>query len=86
LICEQHLGAEHPDTAKSLNNLALLYWDQGKYEQAKPLFQRALSLREQPETEKTRRTYAAFLRLLERDESAKVAETSDKPSAEEGCE
>jgi tetratricopeptide (TPR) repeat protein len=30
----------------SLNNLALLYWNQGKYEQAEPLFQRALETRE----------------------------------------
>lgn len=29
------LGAEHPSIAKSLNNLAIIYEDQGKYEQAK---------------------------------------------------
>ncbi len=38
---------EHPDTATSLNNLALLYDSQGKYEQAEPLYQRALHIREQ---------------------------------------
>jgi tetratricopeptide (TPR) repeat protein len=47
LICEQQLGAEHPDTASSLNNLAGLYQAQGKYEQAEPLYQRALLIREQ---------------------------------------
>lgn len=46
MIREQHLGAEHLDTARTLNELALLYWQQGKYEQAEPLYQRALSIRE----------------------------------------
>lgn len=46
-ICEQQLGASHPDTATSLNNLALLYHEQDKYAEAEPLFQRALAIREQ---------------------------------------
>jgi len=37
-ICEQVLGPEHPDILGSLNNLALLYRKQGKYEQAEPLY------------------------------------------------
>ena len=45
-IREQALGADHPDTATSLNNLATLYQYQGKYEQAEPLLQRALTIRE----------------------------------------
>jgi len=36
-ICEEQLGPTHPRTASSLNSLALLYWNQGKYEQAEPL-------------------------------------------------
>jgi tetratricopeptide (TPR) repeat protein len=40
------LGPEHTDTATSLNNLALLYKNQGKYEQAEPLIKRALAIRE----------------------------------------
>ncbi len=40
------LGEEHPDTALSLNNLAMLYQDQGKYEQAEPLLQQALAMRQ----------------------------------------
>ena len=36
-IRERVLGAEHPDTASSLNNLAILYAKQGKYEKAEPL-------------------------------------------------
>ncbi len=46
-IYEQQLGAEHPDTATSMNNLASLYQDQGKYSEAEPLYQRALAIREQ---------------------------------------
>ena len=43
----QELGPDHPDTAESLNNLAILYFYQGKYEQAEPLYQRALAIYEQ---------------------------------------
>jgi tetratricopeptide (TPR) repeat protein len=46
-IREQQLGALHPNTAFSLNNLALLYDDQGKDEQAEPLVVRALAIYEQ---------------------------------------
>ena len=46
-IREQQLGPDHPDTASSLNNLALLYSNQGKYEQAEPLYQHALAICEQ---------------------------------------
>ena len=46
-IREQQLGATHPDTATSLNNLAALYQSQGKYAEAEPLYQRALAIREQ---------------------------------------
>ena len=37
----------HPDTAISLNNLALLYKEQGKYDDAEPLYKRALAVREE---------------------------------------
>ncbi len=33
-IWEKALGPEHPDVARSLNNLAMVYTDQGKYEEA----------------------------------------------------
>jgi tetratricopeptide (TPR) repeat protein len=45
-IDERALGAEHPDTAASLNNLAVLYYDQAQYNDAEPLFRRALAIRE----------------------------------------
>src|SRR5437588_5894880 len=43
----QVLMPQQPDTAQSLNNLAELYRAQGNYEQAEPLYQRALAIREQ---------------------------------------
>ena len=45
-IRERVLGAEHPDVAMSLNNLAALYDQQGRYSEAEPLFNGALSIRE----------------------------------------
>jgi len=39
------LGASHPDTLRSTNNMANLYYSQGKYDKAKPLFVECLSLR-----------------------------------------
>jgi tetratricopeptide (TPR) repeat protein len=40
------LGPEHPDTLGSVNNLAALYYSQGRYAEAEPLFQRGLRDRE----------------------------------------
>ena len=45
-IREKALGPEHPHTAMSLNNLALLLRDQGDFAGARPLFERALAIRE----------------------------------------
>ena len=45
-IYEQVLGPEHPDTATSLNNLALLLEAQGDLAGAQPLFERALAIDE----------------------------------------
>jgi tetratricopeptide (TPR) repeat protein len=44
---EQRLGANHPDTASSLNNLAYLYSSIGNYPAALPLSERALQIWEQ---------------------------------------
>ncbi|KKI98295.1 tetratricopeptide repeat family protein, partial [Prochlorothrix hollandica PCC 9006 = CALU 1027] len=46
-IREQELGANHPDTAQGLNNLALLYYSMGRYEEALPLYRRSLAICEQ---------------------------------------
>ncbi|WP_395091363.1 tetratricopeptide repeat protein [Armatimonas sp.] len=43
-IRETSPGANHPDTAESLNNLGALYRIQGNYAAALPLFERALSI------------------------------------------
>ena len=40
-------GPDHPDVAQSLNNLATLYHDQGKYAEAEALYFRALAIREE---------------------------------------
>ncbi|MCZ6661119.1 MAG: tetratricopeptide repeat protein, partial [bacterium] len=45
-INEKTLGTDHPDVALSLNNLALLYFAQGQYAQAEPLYNRALGILE----------------------------------------
>jgi tetratricopeptide (TPR) repeat protein len=45
-IAEKALGPEHPDTALSLNNLALLLKDQGDLAGARPLNERALAIYE----------------------------------------
>ena len=42
----RNLGLEHHAVATSLNNLALLYSNQGQYAQAEPLYQRALEIQE----------------------------------------
>jgi tetratricopeptide (TPR) repeat protein len=43
-IRESELGANHPDTAESLSNLAELYRVQGRYEEAEPLMLRVLDI------------------------------------------
>ncbi len=79
-IREKVWGPEHPDTATSLNNLAGLYRDQSKYEQAEPLCVRALAIKEQqlgpehPNTQQVRQNYSTLLRAMSRDEEAKQLE------------
>ncbi|MDW8373922.1 MAG: CHAT domain-containing protein, partial [Planctomycetota bacterium] len=43
-ILEKALGAEHPDVATSLNNLAELYGVMGENAKAQPLFERSLAI------------------------------------------
>ena len=45
-IREKALGANHPDVGQTLNNLANVYRDQGKYREAEELHKRALAIRE----------------------------------------
>jgi len=61
---ERAQGPDHPDTAASLYNLALLHQAQGNPAAARPLFERALAIRERivgpdhPDTVATRRALA----------------------------
>jgi tetratricopeptide (TPR) repeat protein len=43
---EKALGADHPDVATTLHNLANVYQKAGKYDDAEPLYLRAISIRE----------------------------------------
>jgi tetratricopeptide (TPR) repeat protein len=67
-ICEKALGPEHPDTAQSLNALALLLQVQGDFAAARPLHERALAIRENalgPEHRDTASTLNDLAILLE---------------------
>lgn len=41
---ESKLGAEHPEMAKSLSTVAMMYQSEGSYSYAEPLYQRALAI------------------------------------------
>jgi tetratricopeptide (TPR) repeat protein/transcriptional regulator with XRE-family HTH domain len=45
-IRERAFGADHPDTAASLNGLAALLWNQGELAAARSRYERALAIRE----------------------------------------
>ncbi|MFM6519251.1 MAG: tetratricopeptide repeat protein, partial [Microcystis panniformis] len=47
IVSEKRLGENHPYVATSLNNLAGLYYNQGRYTEAERLFIRARSIYEQ---------------------------------------
>ena len=84
-MSEQEQGAEHLDIARDATTLAYLYRKQGKYEQAEPLYQRALAIREQqlgpehPSTQITQGNYASLLRAMGRDAEAVALETNRMP-------
>ncbi len=69
-------GDEDTRLATSLNNLALLYSEQGKYAEAEPLARRALEIWEEalgpehPNVAKSLENYAALLREMDRNEEA----------------
>ena len=43
-IAEENVGPDHPYVAISLNNLALLYSNEGEYAKAEPLYNRSLAI------------------------------------------
>jgi tetratricopeptide (TPR) repeat protein len=65
-IYEKALGPDHPNTVNSLNNLAVLYNTQDKYDLAEPLYKRALAINEKalgpdhPETAASLKNLAAL--------------------------
>ena len=73
---ENALGPDHPDVAQNLNNLAMLYDSQGLYEEAEPLYQRALAIREKalgpehPNVATSLEDYADLLRETNRESEA----------------
>jgi tetratricopeptide (TPR) repeat protein len=62
--------------AKSLNDLALLYYDQAQYAKAEPLYQRVLAIREKaldpqhPDVAGSLEDYALLLRKMDRSHEA----------------
>src|SRR6266487_1413836 len=69
-IRQKVLEAHHPDIARTLNDLGLLYLNSGKYKQAKPLLQDALAVRQQvlgeghPDVAQTLYNLASLYRTL----------------------
>ena len=46
-IWEKQLGSDHPDVARSLNNIAGLYDSQGNNGSAEPLYRRSIEIAEE---------------------------------------
>ncbi len=78
------LGPDHPEVAASLNNLAGLYYKQGKYAKAEPLQKRALAIREKalgpehPQVATSLENYAPLLRKTGRTTEAAKLEARAK--------
>ena len=83
-IDERALGPEHPDVARNLSNLAMLYRVQGKYAEAEPFYQRALEIwenalgPEHPLVATSLENYAALLRETGRNAEANEMEARAK--------
>ncbi len=80
----EKFGEQDPRFATSLNNLAVLYDDRGKYDQAEPLYQRALAIWEKtlgPEHldfATALENYAELLHKIGRDDEAEEIEARVK--------
>lgn len=79
--CEKALGADSPDLATDLHNLAVLLYLSRQAAQALPFYDRALRIRlkslgvEDKDTQATITSYASALRVLHRDAEAQALET-----------
>ena len=65
------LGEEHSDTLQSMNNLALLYQNQGRHDEAEPLYVKTLEVRRRVLGEKHPKTLLSMKRLAKFYESGK---------------
>lgn len=85
------MGPEHPSEANSLNSLAVLYRTQGKYEEADPLYQRALAILEKalgpehPHLATCLENYAVLLKKMGRAAEAATLEARAQAIREKGA-
>ena len=83
-LYEKSLESNHPYLAMSLNNLAGLYQAQGRYAEAEPLYERALTIfekalgPERPDVATALENYAALPRETGRSEDAREMEARAK--------
>ncbi len=88
----ERYGLTFPEAAYLLNRAGYSWYQRAEYEQAEPLFQRALRINEQilgpehPSTAITVRSYAYLLRLMKREREAALLEarfrvTEKKPGS-----
>lgn len=79
-IERETFGEEHPITARTLSYLAFLWIREGRYVQAESALKRSLSIQEQflgashPDLADTLNIYAILLRVMKREEEAKLLE------------
>ncbi len=83
-VAEKEMGADHPDVATSLNNLAELYRRQGQYAAAEPLYTRSLAIREKalgkdhPDVAQSLENMALLYRKTDRAKAAEPLEARAK--------
>jgi hypothetical protein len=91
-IQEQHLGAEHPETARTLHDLARLRQQQGRLVEACALAERALTIRqhavgtEHRETVETQVLYAQLLAVPATDQGHRTAAPDGAEGRDSGSE
>jgi tetratricopeptide (TPR) repeat protein len=77
------LGSDHPDVTTSLNNLASLYYSQGRYSEAEPLYLRSLEIKDKvlgenhPSTKRGWENFRLFVQQMV--EEGREGELSDHP-------
>jgi tetratricopeptide (TPR) repeat protein len=82
---EKFLGADHPDVATTLKNLAELYHKEGRNQEAEPLYRRALAISEKrfgenhPDAVRLRADYAGL--TSKRKEQNPTSENNPAPNA-----